>query len=162
MSLCNIYYFYYYSSIIVLLLLLLLYYYYLCLYVLTNTQEVPTHSAAPSKCIHSSNPKSHKDETGTDRQDITGIQTAQADTLQQPMLICGHTHASPEPRPDGLRKHTQTCTVHEKGPSTQPNARSRQFSKLCDLDYWNGRFLNVAHELHAGTFVASCSSGNIG
>jgi hypothetical protein len=31
---------------------------------LTNTQEVPTHSAAPSKCIHSSNPKSHKDETG--------------------------------------------------------------------------------------------------
>jgi hypothetical protein len=41
---------------------------------LTNTQEVPTHSAAPSKCIHSSNPKSHEGETGTDRQDITEIQ----------------------------------------------------------------------------------------
>jgi hypothetical protein len=66
---------------------------------LTNTQEVPTHSAAPSKCIHSSNPKSHKDETGTDRQDITEIQTSQAGTLQQPMFICGHTHTSPEPRP---------------------------------------------------------------
>jgi hypothetical protein len=42
------------------------------------------------------------------------------------MLICGHTHASPEPRPTGLRKHTQTCTVHEKVPSTQPNATLTQ------------------------------------
>jgi hypothetical protein len=31
---------------------------------LTNTQEAPTHSTAPSKCIHSSNPKRQKDETG--------------------------------------------------------------------------------------------------
>jgi hypothetical protein len=88
------------------------------IYILTNTQEVPTHSAAPSKCIHSSNPKSYKDETGTDRQDITEIQTSQAGTLQQPMLICGHTHASPESRPTGLGKHTQTCTVHEKAGDT--------------------------------------------
>jgi hypothetical protein len=105
-------------------------------YILTNTQEVPTHSAAPSKCIHSSNPKSHKKETGRDRQDITGIQTAQARTLQQPMLICGHTHASPEPRPTKLRKHTQTCTVHEKGPSTQPNAKLAQSAcnEVCPID----------------------------
>jgi hypothetical protein len=43
---------------------------------------------------------------GRDRQDVTEIQTPQAGTLQQPMLISGHTHASPEPRPTGLRKHT--------------------------------------------------------
>jgi hypothetical protein len=30
-----------------------------------------------------------------------------AGTLQQPMLIRGHTHARPEPRPTGLCKHPQ-------------------------------------------------------
>jgi hypothetical protein len=37
-----------------------------------------------------------------------------AGTLQQPMLICGHTHARPKPRPTGLRKHPQTRTEHEE------------------------------------------------
>jgi hypothetical protein len=60
---------------------------------------------------------------GRDRQDVTEVQTPQAGTLQQPMLISGHTHASPEPRPTGLCKHTQTRTVHEKVPPTQPNAK---------------------------------------
>jgi hypothetical protein len=63
---------------------------------------------------------------GRDRQDVTEIQTPQAETLQQPMLISGHTHASPEPRPTGLCKHTQTCTVHEKVSPTQPNAKLAQ------------------------------------
>jgi hypothetical protein len=34
---------------------------YYTIYYFTDIQEVTTHSAAPSKCIHSSNPKSHKD-----------------------------------------------------------------------------------------------------
>jgi hypothetical protein len=33
------------------------------IHMLTNTQEVNTHSVVPSKCTHSSNPKSHMDKT---------------------------------------------------------------------------------------------------
>jgi hypothetical protein len=76
------------------------------------------------------------DGTGTDRQPITYIQTAQAGldlelcrllgTLQQPMLIFGHTYASPEPRPTGLCKHSQTCKTHKNDPSTQPYAKLTQ------------------------------------
>jgi hypothetical protein len=41
------------------------------------------------------------------------------------------THAHPwahtcQPRPAGLCKHTQTCTVHEKNPPTQPDAKLAQ------------------------------------
>jgi hypothetical protein len=93
------------------------------LYFITQKRKITSHSAAPSKCIHSSNPKSHMDKTGTNRQNITDIQPAQAGSLQQPILICGHTHASPEPHPTGRCKHSQKCTVH---PPTQPNAELTQ------------------------------------
>jgi hypothetical protein len=38
---------------------------------ITNTQEVTTHSAAPSKCIHSSDQKFDTDRTSTGKQNIT-------------------------------------------------------------------------------------------
>jgi hypothetical protein len=63
------------------------------IYIFTNTQGDTAHSVAPSKCWHSSTQKVHMDMTGT------GKQNSKAGTLQQPMLICGHTHASPEPCP---------------------------------------------------------------
>jgi hypothetical protein len=69
--------------------------------------------------------------------DMTGTgKTAQAENLQQPMLICGHTHASPEPRPAGLCKHSQTCTVHKEVPPTQPYAKLSQSpcNKGCPTD----------------------------
>jgi hypothetical protein len=43
-------------------------------------------------------------------------------TLQQPMIIRGHTHARPQPRPTGLCKHPQTRTAHEEVTPTYPNA----------------------------------------
>jgi hypothetical protein len=51
--------------------------------------------------------------TGTPLSPMYGTgKESQARTPQQPMLICRNTHASPEPRPTGLCKHSQTCTVH--------------------------------------------------
>jgi hypothetical protein len=40
-------------------------------YSVTNTEEDTTHSAAPSKCIHSSTQKVRMDMTGTGKQNIT-------------------------------------------------------------------------------------------
>jgi hypothetical protein len=71
---------------------------YLCIYVYiykhTNTQEATTHSAAPSKYIHSDTQK----------------------------ILHG---TSPKPRPTGLCKHSQTCTVHKTAP-THPYTKLAQ------------------------------------
>jgi hypothetical protein len=85
-------------------------------YIITNTQEATTQSAAPSNCINSSTTTFHVNRTGTNK-------TSPAGTLQQPMLVSGHTHAGAEPRPTGLCKHSQTRTIHEEIAPTQPNAK---------------------------------------
>jgi hypothetical protein len=43
-------------------------------------------------------------------------------TLQQPKLFRGHTHACSEPRPTGICKHPQAHTVHQEVTPTHPNA----------------------------------------
>jgi hypothetical protein len=62
------------------------------MYVLTNTQEVTTQSAAPSKCIHSSDQKFDTDRTSTGKQNIT----SKHHTTLLHTFICRHPHASPE------------------------------------------------------------------
>jgi hypothetical protein len=59
------------------------------LYTLHNTQEVTTHSAAPSKSIHSSNQKFDTDRTSTCKQNIT----SKHQTTLLHKFICRHTHA---------------------------------------------------------------------
>jgi hypothetical protein len=44
-------------------------------YIVTKIQEDTTHSAAPSKCIHSSTKKIHMDRTGTDKQNTSQAST---------------------------------------------------------------------------------------
>jgi hypothetical protein len=61
-------------------------------FLLHNTQEVTTHSAAPSKSIHSSNQKFNTDRTSTSKQNIT----SKHHTTLLHTFICRHPHASPE------------------------------------------------------------------
>jgi hypothetical protein len=68
---------------------------------ITNTQEVATHSAAPSKSIHSSDQKCDMDRTSTSRHNITGKYLA---TLLH-TFICRHAHASPEAGATGPSQH---------------------------------------------------------
>jgi hypothetical protein len=60
--------------------------------VFTNTQEDSTHSAAPSKCIHSSTQTIHKDRTGTDKQNVT----SKHHKILLHAFIGRHAQASPE------------------------------------------------------------------
>jgi hypothetical protein len=62
------------------------------IHILTSTQEDTTHSAAPSKCIHSSTTKIHMDMTATDKQNIK----SKHHTILLHAFIRRHTQASPE------------------------------------------------------------------
>jgi hypothetical protein len=60
------------------------------------------------------------------RQSSSPARNNHTNTLQQPMFIHGHTHARPEPRPTGLRKHPQARMVHQEVTPTQPSADLQQ------------------------------------
>jgi hypothetical protein len=78
-------------------------------YIFTNTQEVTTQLAAPSKCIHSSDKKCDVDRTSTSRQNIASKYHV---TLLH-TLICRHAHASPEAGATGPEiKTVASVTCH--------------------------------------------------
>jgi hypothetical protein len=89
---------------------------------LTNTQEVNTHSAAPSKCIHSSDQKCNMDRTSTSRQNVTSKYHA---TLLR-TFICRHEHASPEAGATGPSQHANRCSVYKEIPPTQTHTQLSQ------------------------------------
>jgi hypothetical protein len=106
--------------------ILLYYYYYYMLFIyyiiITNTQEVTTHSAAPSKCIHSSDQKFDTDRTSTGKQNIT----SKHHTTLLHTFICRHPHASPEAGATAPSQHANRCTISEEIPPTQARTQLAQ------------------------------------
>jgi hypothetical protein len=91
-------------------------------YIFTNTQEVTTHSAAPSKCIHSSNQKFDTDKTSTGKQSIT----SNYHTTLLHTFICRHPHASPAAGTTAPSEHANRCTIREEIPPTQAHTQLAQ------------------------------------
>jgi hypothetical protein len=91
-------------------------------YIITNTQEVTTHSAAPSKCIHSSDQKFDTDRTSTGKQNIT----SKYHTTLLHTFICRHPHASPEAGTTAPSRHANRCTISEEIPPTQAHTQLAQ------------------------------------
>jgi hypothetical protein len=126
--------------------------YHYCYYynIFTNTQEVNTQSAAPSRCIHSSKQKCGMDRTSTSRQTITS--TYRAKLLHT--FICRHVHASPEAGATGLSQHANRCSIctevrptqthtqlsqsaiHKRGPRDTPWADSLVSKQMQELHRW--------------------------
>jgi hypothetical protein len=77
------------------------------LYTFTNTQEGATHSAAPSKCTHSSNQGIIMDRTGTDQQNIT----SNHHTILLHAFICRHAQASPEAGATRPSQHAKRWSI---------------------------------------------------
>jgi hypothetical protein len=79
-------------------------------YILQNTQEATTHSAAPSKCIHSNTQEFHMGRTGTSQQH--SINQHRAKLLQT--FIRGHAHASPEAGATRPSQHDHRCSIRQE------------------------------------------------
>jgi hypothetical protein len=88
----------------------------------TNTQAVTTHSAAPSKCIHSTEQKCDMDRTSTSRQNIT----SKYDATLLHTFICRHAHASPEAGATGPSQRANRCLICKKKTPTQTHTQLSQ------------------------------------
>jgi hypothetical protein len=87
--------------------------------IIVNAQEVTTHSAAPSKCIHSSDQKFDTHRTSTGKQNIT----SKCHTTLLHKFIFRHPHASPEAGTTGPSQHANRCTIGEEIPPTQAHTQ---------------------------------------
>jgi hypothetical protein len=89
---------------------------------LTNTQEVTTHSAAPSKCIHSSDQKFDMDRTSTGKQNIT---SKHHKTLLH-TFICRHRMPARKLAPLHLANMPTDARYAKKFPIHRPTLSSRK------------------------------------